>query len=391
MKKLICIVVMIALAVSLLLGTACSNSTSTTTITATTTVTPAAAVTVTTTVTATTTVTSQVPASTTPKTTTTTSQAGAPITLKFHLIDTLTVGTHLITQKAWAEMVEQRSGGRLKIEFYPNATLLPAAEQISGTLAGTADISQVVVPYSAKELPLAQIGGLPLFFPSNQVYADITWSMLKDTNSLLRRELTNLGLVPLFISGGAKYHFLSTKTLTDLNGLKGLKVRSPGVVPSQALVALGATAVSVTVADMYTSLERGIIDAIAFPTYAMYDQGMYDVCKNLLLVGNAGFYVMPLFYLISKTKWDTIPADIQQIMLAAGDETVPISKKGMSDLNDEFALKLQEKGVKVERLAQANVDAAKSAVKSVWDQWVKDSGPNAQALMDEYLKRIAAS
>ncbi len=121
----------------------------------------------------------------------------------------------------------------------------------------------------------------------------------------------NIHLVGVVITGVEA--FVSSKPLHGVDDLKGLKMRAPEGMVQKVFAAAGAAPVNLPGSEVYTSLEKGVIDAADYTLFSVnHKQGMHKIGKYPVF---PGFHSMPLQVVtINKDIWDSLPENIQTMM-----------------------------------------------------------------------------
>ena len=107
--------------------------------------------------------------------------------------------------------------------------------------------------------------------------------------------------------------FISKVPLNGVADLKGLKMRAPEGLVQQVFAAAGAAPVNLPGSEVFTSLDKGVIDAADYTVFSTnQSQGMHAIAKHPVY---PGFHSMPLVEVsINKVVWDGMPADIKAIL-----------------------------------------------------------------------------
>lgn len=121
----------------------------------------------------------------------------------------------------------------------------------------------------------------------------------------------NVHLIGVVITGVEA--FVSSKPLNGVADLKGLKIRAPEGMVQKVFAAAGAAPVNLPGSEVYTSLEKGVIDAADYTLFSVnHKQGMHKIGKYPVF---PGFHSMPLQVVtINKDIWDGLPKNIQTMM-----------------------------------------------------------------------------
>lgn len=124
----------------------------------------------------------------------------------------------------------------------------------------------------------------------------------------------NVHLVGVVVTGVEA--FVSSKPLRGVDDLKGLKMRAPEGMVQKVFAAAGAAPVNLPGSEVYTSLEKGVIDAADYTLFSVnHKQGMHKVGKYPVF---PGFHSMPLQVVtINKDIWESLPQSIQVQMETA--------------------------------------------------------------------------
>ncbi len=118
----------------------------------------------------------------------------------------------------------------------------------------------------------------------------------------------NIHLIGVVVTGVEA--FVSSKPLNGVADLKGLKMRAPEGMVQKVFAAAGAAPVNLPGSEVYTSLEKGVIDAADYTLFSVnHKQGMHKIGKYPVY---PGFHSMPLQVVtINKDIWDGLPKSVQ--------------------------------------------------------------------------------
>ncbi len=154
----------------------------------------------------------------------------------------------------------------------------------------------------------------------------------------------NVHLVGVVMTGVES--FVSSKEVRSVEELKGLKLRAPEGMVQKVFAAAGAAPVNLPGSEVYTSLEKGVIDAADFSLFSVnHSQGMHDIGKFPIY---PGFHSLPVQAVaINKDIWDELPKDIQTI-LETGVRRLALDVMYQYEMQDFAAVKkAKEEGVTV--------------------------------------------
>ncbi|TXL76662.1 C4-dicarboxylate ABC transporter substrate-binding protein [Vineibacter terrae] len=175
------------------------------------------------------------------------------------------------------------------------------------------------------------------------------------------------------------------KTLADF---KGMRVRAIGGI-GEAMRNLGAVPTSVDATEVYTSLERGAVDAVSFPsTYAHGSYKTYEISKWFTVNMAPGTQACPV--LINKDAWAKLPDAYKPLF----DEVRPQIKdnliKAYGESDAKYVPLFKQKGLEFITYSEKDLETFRQVGgRPVWDKWVKEmaaKGIPAQELLDLILK-----
>ena len=211
--------------------------------------------------------------------------------------------------------IEKKSGGRLKGEIFPAGQLGSAPREIEGTQFGS--IQAVLMPpdFFAGVDERFEVGSAPGTFQSmdqaNKVVFDPQFR--KAFLSLG----ANKGLIGLSLFVNAPVTVLTRKPVHRLADFKGLKIR---ILSSdfqiEQIKRLGATPVAMSLGDVMPALQQGTIDGALASVPAFTPLHFYDAAKYMTKTSQ--YYVL-IVAEMSKKWFDTLPADLQKIIMTEAD------------------------------------------------------------------------
>jgi TRAP-type mannitol/chloroaromatic compound transport system substrate-binding protein len=309
--------------------------------------------------------------------------AAAQQAVKWKLLTSWAAGTlpqKLVEQ--FGDKVKAMSGGRLLIEVLPAGSVVAPPESLDALSAGVID---------------AQQGGTAYF-----VGKDAAFSVLGDLQGAWDHPLQAWGWLeqggglPLARELYAKYnaHFVtgvwygveslvSKKPLRTLADFKGLKIRAPVGMGQDIFKSLGAAPVNLPGSEVYTALERGVVDASDWGTLSMNQElGYHKLAKYPMY---PGFHSMPMNDLaVNAKKWAALPDDLKAIVeVAARDLCREMVQRHLAD-DLRVAEQAKSLGFEPVDLPAAERRKFREAARAVWAQYAGRS-PMAKRIHDSQL------
>ncbi|WP_425584681.1 TRAP transporter substrate-binding protein [Viridibacterium curvum] len=240
----------------------------------------------------------------------------------------------------FADLVAKRSGGKLKVEVYPNSQLYKDGEEMEALQLGSV---QMLAPSLAKFGPLGvpdfEAFDLPFIFDD---YAELHKVTQGPIGKALFRKLEPKGIVGLAYWDNAFKDFSANKPLKTPADFKGLKMRiqSSKVLDSQ-MRALGVNPQVMAFSEVYQALSTGVVDGTENPPSNFYTQKMHEVQKFMLRSqhGYLGYAVI-----VNKKFWDGLPADQRKILDEAMVEATKYANDIAKKKNDEDVEAVRKSG-----------------------------------------------
>lgn len=214
-----------------------------------------------------------------------------------------------------AEWIKKMSGGRMEITVYGGGELIPALEGFDAVSNGAVEMNHGAAYYWAGKLPAAQFFATVPFGMNAQQMG--SWIISGGGQQLWDDLYAQQDMKP-FICGntGIQAGGWFNKEIRTLADLNGLKMRIPGL-GGKVLAKVGGTPMLVSGGEIYTNLERGVIDATEWiGPFHDYKMGFHQVAQ---------YYYFPgwhepgtaLEMLVNKSKFYALPKDLQEIIETA--------------------------------------------------------------------------
>ena len=208
----------------------------------------------------------------------------------------------------WARKVEADSNGRLKVEVYPSATLSKADTAYESTVKGTIDIGSQVQGYTSGRFPLTQIAELPGLSNSSTQTGCMLQTLYE--NGTISSEYEDSHLLFMFATGPGTQH-TTDKLIRTPEDMKGMRIRRPSAVAGDIIESMGASPVGLPANDIYTSLQRGVVDGLSFPWEAITTFKLDELTKYHT---NIPFYSSALMMTMNKDKYEGLPDDLKKVI-----------------------------------------------------------------------------
>jgi TRAP-type C4-dicarboxylate transport system substrate-binding protein len=265
----------------------------------------------------------------------------------------------------FVDAVNKRAAGRLKIEWVGGPEVSASFDQIHAIKAGTIDMN-LYYPFSYMKslMPEADIKGLSELsgWEERRSGAFELWSEIfeKRVNA---KYIGTPHSGPLFA-----FQFHCNRKIEKLADFKGLKIRvMPLYIPF--LKAIGASPLTMPPTDIYTAMERGVVDGFMWARFGVASWGLQEVTKFTI---DPGVFQIEPATMINLDRWKKIPKDLQELLMEVMQEYEYIgSMRGLMIVAMED--KLREKaGMQVIKLPAKDAEQfVKIAYDSTWEELTK--------------------
>jgi len=297
----------------------------------------------------------------------------APITLSLSDQNPDTSWGPMHSTQIWAKKIEEATQGKVKIQIYPNQTLAKGNKNWTAVKDGIADMSWNSMTFYTGLAPLSEVISLPgLPFKSAEKGSEVLWK-LYSTFPQVKKELEDNHIL-IFYTSDVFMLQTSKKQVKTLEDMKGMQIRTVGGPIVDAMKALGASPIALSMPDCYIAMQKGTIDGMMSVWEAIPGFRLYEVAKYVTT--NVPFCAAPFSVAINKKKWASLPKDVQDAVTGlSGMEGSKFFGRGYFDSAvAEVPQIAKEKGYELnlyalpEKERQRWIDVG---VKPVWEAWIK--------------------
>jgi TRAP-type C4-dicarboxylate transport system substrate-binding protein len=222
--------------------------------------------------------------------------------------------------KWWANEVEKRTGGKIKVQIFWMESLVKWKDALPGIQSGMADLHWVSSTYFPSQLPRYLMLDNLFNFGDDYVAAILGLIDTVDNEPNLKAELAkqNIVFVAPHISGHAPSG--TKKPISSVKDLKGKSLRTYGGVRTQFYTNLGANPIFMAFGDMYEAMDRGTIDCLGDMAIVLSNAfKLYEVVKYIYwnnppgVEGNGGALASGFY--MNKKLFDSFPKETQKMFL----------------------------------------------------------------------------
>jgi TRAP-type C4-dicarboxylate transport system substrate-binding protein len=254
--------------------------------------------------------------------------------------------------RMFAAEVEKRSKGALKFSIYPGSSLMKTNAQFSAMRKGALDLSLVPLSYAGGEVPEVNIGLMPGLVTSyEQAYG---WKNA-EVGKELSRILYDKGIVMvswIWQGGGMASR---GKPVVDPDDAKGMKIRGGSREMDMMLKAAGAAVVTLPSNEIYAAMQTGAMEGALTSSTSLISFRLEEVSKALTTARGGSYWFMLEPLMMSRTVFDKLPKDQQQLILTVGAELEAFALKSSKEDDQQVAVVYQKANAKVVDMTPASL------------------------------------
>ncbi|NDL55580.1 TRAP transporter substrate-binding protein [Phytoactinopolyspora mesophila] len=269
----------------------------------------------------------------------------------------------------WVEEVRDATGGTVNIEIHAGGALAPAPQVYENTAVGAQDLGWTMPGYTPGRFPISQIIEAPFMFPDAQVATEAAWELWEEFPAF-QEEFSDVHVLSMWAMDTGDL-FTRDQPVQTLEDLAGLTIRSPAPLQSQALEAMGASAVSQPGPEIHDAVERGVIDGYKLANSATR---VFDLGPSTGYRTACNCYTGAFVFVMSQLAWDSLSPAQQEALaeLSGPDLGMRLAERHQSAADEVEAEYWPEHGVETIELPDEEFTRWRDAVGPVFDQWIDE-------------------
>ncbi|WP_300587903.1 TRAP transporter substrate-binding protein [Marivita sp.] len=293
--------------------------------------------------------------------------------------------------KPWGTMVEEASGGRIKIEHFDAMSLGGRPPELMDQARdGVVDLAMTVVGYTPGRFPRTEVFELPFMMTNPVATAKAYWEMVE--SDFQSNEYSDVKVLGAWVHGPGLIH--STDGVTSLEDMKGLTLRGPTRIINDLMAELGAEPVGMPLPAIPEALSKGVVKATVIPWEVTTAIRLSELVSNHTeFAGNESLYTAAIVLVMNKAKYDALPDDLRAIIDAeSGAKLSAFATQVMWDMDAPAREIAVNAGNTIVQLDEAEVARWKEASQPVIDRWIADmdaKGIDGAALIEQAKSLIA--
>lgn len=295
--------------------------------------------------------------------------------------------------EVWAPKIKEMSGGSLELQLMPTKSVVPHRETIDAVANGILDGDLNAVAYFAGRDPVfAMMGDLIAGYDNpDQVQM---FCMNAGGKEVLQQAYDKLLKGQVHVIGCGPYTreaLVAKKPIRSVADLKGIKIRSPEGLAAEVFKRAGASPVAIPFSEVYTSLEKGIVDAADASAYVNNAAtGMHKIAHYPIYPGIHSQAVLQ--FILNKDVWDKLTKG-EQLLLETWYIAAYSDLRRHADMKDRIMVADDKAGKseikEVVDWTQEERDKFREIARTAWEDFAKKS-ELAQLAYDAHVKFMRA-
>ncbi len=282
----------------------------------------------------------------------------------------------------WADLVDERSEGRITLRVYPNSQLVNGDQtrEFSAMRQGLIDMAVGSTINWSPQVPQLNLFSLPFLMPDYAAVDAITGGEAGDK---IFEAIESRGVKPLAWGENGFRELSNSKLAIDSpDDLDGLKIRVVGSPLFQdTFTALGANPTQMSWADAKPALTTGAVDGQENPL-SVFDVARIDqVGQQYLTLWH--YMNDPLIFAVSQRVWQQLPEADRELLSQAAKDAGAWEIELSRGQKDQRLADIKSRGVEVIELSDAQRQAFVDATQSVYDEWTPQIGEEIVAAARE--------
>ena len=281
----------------------------------------------------------------------------------------------------FAELVEEKSGGRMHIDVFANAQLASDRDCIEGMQMNTIQSGIMVSSALAGLTDELLVFDLPFLFENSAQGQAVCDS---DVGQQILGTLEDIGIKGLgWMEYGMRNITNSVRPIEKPEDLQGIKIRTmENPIHMAAFQVMGADPTPMAFGGLFTALQQGTIDAQENPL-SVITSSRFNEVQDYLSMTEHVYSAAPL--MVSKAAYDALPDDLKAIVDEAGVEACQWEREYLAEVEVQWLDELETAGTQINYPDKAPfVDA----MSSVYNQFVGDGDDMVSPELLEQVREI---
>ncbi|MDM8541469.1 TRAP transporter substrate-binding protein DctP [Desulfococcaceae bacterium HSG9] len=296
------------------------------------------------------------------------------------------------TAVVFKNLVETGTNNEIEVRLFPGGVLGQEREMMEMLKGGLIHVHLATAGSMGSFFPLYGVFDIPYLIPSYSVAYDVWdgWYGKKvDDLIFAKTGLRSLG----FFAQSGFYHLTNNKKMIkNIKDMKGLKFRTM-TLPSHIKIfeAMGASAIPISWAELYTSLQTGVIDGQHNPVGYIVQGKLQEVQKYMTLTGH--MYAVG-FFLVNDKWFQSLSPEFKNVVLDAS-RVAKTAARGMNSLvnaDKKKGIPFLKKDMEIYKPTPAEIEEFAAATIPAMRKYITETlGQEGVDLLNDYVKAVEES
>lgn len=291
-----------------------------------------------------------------------------------------------IAAQRWADLVAERTDGRIVMKLYPGAQLVQGEQtrEFTAMRRGIIDMAVGSTINWSPQIPQMNVFALPFLMPDYDALDALTQGPVGERIFELIEEN---GVVPLaWAENGFREVTNSQRAIRTPADMQGLKMRVVGSpIFNDIFTALGANPTQMSWADAQPALTTGAVDGQENPLTIYTVLKMHELGQANVTLWH--YVADPLIFAVNQEVWNSFTEEdreiVRQAALDAGAHGIEVARAGLVGDDQSLVETIEGYGVNVVRLTDEERQAFVEATRPVYEKWRETIGADLVTMAEE--------
>ena len=280
--------------------------------------------------------------------------------------------------RRFAAEVEKRTNGAVRVDVYPNSSLMKTLAQFSSLRKGALDLTLYPLAYAGGEIHETNIGLMPALVTN---YDQANKWKTAPVGQELTKTLDDKGVVILtwvWQSGGVASR---GQPLLGPEDMKRAKIRGGSREMDAVFLAAGAQVSTMPSNEVYIGMQTGALDAAVTSSTSLISFRLEELTKNLTSGRGRSYWFMLEPILIAKSTLQALTPDQQKVVRDVGAELEAFGTEAAKQDDEEVVKVYAAKGVRVHDLTEEHIEKWRALARdTAWKDFAAKSKRAAELL-----------
>ena len=289
---------------------------------------------------------------------------------------------------AWAEMVYQKSYGRIEVLVNNGGSLAGPTESLDKVKDGSVDLAWGLQSFYSGQFPMTDGLQLPyLPYTSSTQASKVVWDIWENTD-LLKSDTGYEGTKVILIRSNCDAPITTyKKKLESVADLKGLTIRASVAPMVDWLATFGATGKGCPITELFQNLQNGAFDGALTDWHGIYSFRLYDNCAKYFADEQVQYATY--YFLMNEAKYNSLPDDLKAVIdECSGQAALELMLNEWDGMKDKTTAEITDNGGEVYKLPDQEHAKLVDSAATIREQWAASSDARQQ-LLDKINELVA--